>query len=203
MKLKGEIFFASGLTIEDLGYMHVYPYDRWADRELPAYADGEIIPKFEVTIKSGTTTAPALLTEADLITLMDRHGIGTDATHAEHIEKIKTRNYVVMTNDNRFKPTFMGMGLVDGYNRMGQEVLSRPNLRADLERELQEICAGECCALVESHAYKSLPLGRRTKAQVLANQLQIYRGIFTIAEQGINQLAVSLHQFINHMPDGN
>lgn len=39
----------------------------------------------------GSTTAPSLLTEADLIALMDKHGIGTDATHAEHINTIKTR----------------------------------------------------------------------------------------------------------------
>lgn len=39
----------------------------------------------------GTTSAPALLTEADLIALMDKHGIGTDATHAEHINTIKQR----------------------------------------------------------------------------------------------------------------
>lgn len=117
------------MAITDHGYLEVYRYDKWAAKEIPNYQEGDIIPKFDVSIKSGTTTAPPLLTEADLISLMDRHGIGTDATHAEHIEKIKARNYVVMTNDNRFKPTFMGMALVDGYNRMGQEVLSRPELR--------------------------------------------------------------------------
>lgn len=47
-----------------------------------------------------------------------------------------------MTNDNRFKPTFMGMALVEGYNRMGQTGLSRPELRAGLEQDLQEIVRG-------------------------------------------------------------
>ena len=62
----------------------------------------------------GETSAPPLLTEADLIGLMETHGIGTDATHAEHIETIKTRGYVGLTPDNRFIPGQLGMGLVDG-----------------------------------------------------------------------------------------
>ena len=62
----------------------------------------------------GHTTAPPLLTEADLIGLMETHGIGTDATHAEHIETIKNRSYVGLTPDLRFIPGQLGMGLVDG-----------------------------------------------------------------------------------------
>lgn len=42
-------------------------------------------------MKDGTTTAPTMLTEAELIAMMDKHGIGTDATHAEHINTIKER----------------------------------------------------------------------------------------------------------------
>lgn len=42
----------------------------------------------------GSTSAPSLLTEADLIALMDKHGIGTDATHAEHINTIKVRGII-------------------------------------------------------------------------------------------------------------
>jgi DNA topoisomerase-3 len=44
-----------------------------------------------------------LLAEADLIQLMDRHGIGTDATIAAHIETIQTRNYATRSgNGGRF-----------------------------------------------------------------------------------------------------
>ena len=47
---------------------------------------------------SGSTEPPKLLTEADLIALMDKNGIGTDATQAEHIETIKNREYVFIEN---------------------------------------------------------------------------------------------------------
>lgn len=41
----------------------------------------------------GRTTAPELLKEEDLISLMHKEGIGTDATIAEHITTIQKRNY--------------------------------------------------------------------------------------------------------------
>lgn len=62
----------------------------------------------------GRTTAPNLLTEADLISLMDKYGIGTDATHAEHIETIKKRMYVGLQDTKFLVPSQLGMGLVEG-----------------------------------------------------------------------------------------
>ena len=66
-----------------------------------------------IQMQTGETSPPNLLTEADLITLMEKHGIGTDATHAEHIEKIQTRSYVGV-QDSKFIPGRLGMGLVEG-----------------------------------------------------------------------------------------
>ncbi len=40
---------------------------------------------------------------------------GTDATHAEHIETIKNRNYVGEHNDRSLIPRELGMGLVEGW----------------------------------------------------------------------------------------
>lgn len=62
----------------------------------------------------GKTAPPKLLTEADLIALMERHGIGTDATHADHIDKIKTRDYVGLVENTYFVPGKLGMGLIEG-----------------------------------------------------------------------------------------
>ena len=42
----------------------------------------------------GKTSSPKYLTEPELIALMDVNGIGTDATMADHIEKIVDRQYV-------------------------------------------------------------------------------------------------------------
>jgi len=67
---------------------------------------------------------------------MEKHGIGTDATHAEHIETIKDRNYVKVNQQNNFLPQELGLGLVEGYDSMGYE-MSKPNLRRMLEEDLK------------------------------------------------------------------
>ena len=40
---------------------------------------------------------------------------GTDATHAEHIETIKSRHYVGVQDDGGFVPGELGIGLVEGH----------------------------------------------------------------------------------------
>ena len=53
----------------------------------------------------GLTQAPLLLSESDLIGLMDQKGIGTDATIAEHIQKIQQRKVShTITGDRGLAP---------------------------------------------------------------------------------------------------
>lgn len=84
--------------------------------------------------------------------------IGTDATHSEHIETIKTRRYVGVQSDGSFVPGELGIGLVEGpwyisstyindtffigYDSMGYQ-LSKPKLRAELEADLKR-CFNTC-----------------------------------------------------------
>jgi DNA topoisomerase-3 len=91
----GEIFRASGLTVIQRNYLDVYPYDKWeSSQELPEFVLGETFVPTEAKMMEGKTSPPGYLTEPELITLMDANGIGTDATMAEHIAKIKERQYV-------------------------------------------------------------------------------------------------------------
>ncbi|OCK90394.1 prokaryotic type I DNA topoisomerase [Cenococcum geophilum 1.58] len=92
----GEIFCAHGLIVLARNYLDVYPYDRWdSSQQLPQFSVGETFIPTEVNMSDGTTVAPGYLTEPELISLMDANGIGTDATMAEHIAKIKERTYVM------------------------------------------------------------------------------------------------------------
>lgn len=55
-------------------------------------------------MNEGATVAPPLLTEADLIALMEKNGIGTDATHAEHINTVKERGYIGVVDNGGLVP---------------------------------------------------------------------------------------------------
>jgi DNA topoisomerase-3 len=134
--------------------LEVFPYDSWTSHELPPFDEGEEFMPSICELKEGTTSKPSLLTEADLVGLMDKNGIGTrysrptekfslpnllegtDATIAQHIHTIVEREYVMERMEGSTKyliPSTLGVGLVHGYNQIGLEKsLSKPQLRREV-----------------------------------------------------------------------
>ncbi|KAH9979024.1 DNA topoisomerase [Lactifluus volemus] len=142
----GEDFFAKGLIILERNYLDVYPYDKWNGKELPDFEEGATFVPTICELRDGTTTKPSLLTEADLVGIMDKNGIGTDATIAQHIDTIINREYVIPRMEGSVKylvPSTFGKGLVNGYNDIGFErSLSKPQLRRETERNMAAVCQG-------------------------------------------------------------
>jgi DNA topoisomerase-3 len=95
LDLSGERFSVTGLVVLERNYLDVYPYDKWTSSQpLPAFIQGEMVMPASLEMVEGKTSSPKYLTEPELIALMDVNGIGTDATMADHIEKIVERQYV-------------------------------------------------------------------------------------------------------------
>nr|XP_017108876.2 DNA topoisomerase 3-alpha [Drosophila bipectinata] len=140
--IAGEKFTANGLVIHERNYLDVYVYDKWSAKQIHHYEQNQRFEPTEVSLHEGATTAPPLLTEADLIALMEKHGIGTDATHAEHINTIKERGYIGMVDKGALVPGVIGMGLYEGYGAM-ELALAKPQLRAEFELDLKLICQGQ------------------------------------------------------------
>lgn len=88
-----EIFTVKGLMITEYNFLQVYPYIKWSESHIPYFQEGDIITTTECMLNSHFTQAPPLLSESDLISLMDKAGIGTDATIHQHIKTIQDRNY--------------------------------------------------------------------------------------------------------------
>uniref|UniRef100_A0A3Q3FX97 DNA topoisomerase n=1 Tax=Labrus bergylta TaxID=56723 RepID=A0A3Q3FX97_9LABR len=185
-----EKFSTSGLMIIERNYLDVYPYDRWSTKLIPVYEQGSQFQPSSIEMLDGQTSPPQLLTEADLISLMEKHGIGTDATHADHIETIKSRMYVGLTADQRFLPGELGMGLVEGYNSMGYE-MSKPNLRAELEADLKLVSEGRKDKLsVLQHyilKYKTVFMESARKAKKLDDALEPYLGAAQVIPEAEQQ----------------
>jgi DNA topoisomerase-3 len=62
--------------IIELNYLEVYPYEKWNAKEIHIYRTGQTFEPTSIEMTDGETSPPQLLTEADLIALMEKHGIG-------------------------------------------------------------------------------------------------------------------------------
>lgn len=182
--IAGEKFIAKGLIILEKNYLDVYIYEKWNAKEIHSYQQGDTFTPSVLDLHEGSTAPPKLLTEADLIALMEKHGIGTDATHAEHIDTIKSREYVGLHENIYFVPGTLGMGLVEGYNNIGLEVsLAKPILRAEFEKDLKLICDG----------LKDPEVVRR-------EQIQKYRAVFETVVEKMRQIDESLANRLDDRP---
>ncbi|PSN32683.1 DNA topoisomerase 3-alpha [Blattella germanica] len=76
--INNEKFLANGLMIIARNYLEVYPYEKWNAKEIHIYENGQTFEPTSVEMTDGETNPPKLLTEADLISLMEKHGIGYD-----------------------------------------------------------------------------------------------------------------------------
>jgi DNA topoisomerase III len=139
-----EEFNAKGLMILERNWLEIYePWERWStgQGELPPLEVGSRIRPSSLVMKDGRTVPPQPLSEVELITLMDRNGIGTDATIAQHLASIQDREYARKDANTKFHPTKLGIALIEAYNSMGY-TLNKPDLRRETETECNYVAAG-------------------------------------------------------------
>lgn len=100
------------------------------------------------------------MTESELINLMERNGIGTDASISVHIANILERNYVALGPRRTLVPTKLGIVLVHGYYYIDSELVL-PTIRGNIEKE---------CTLIAQ--------GKARKEDVVEHSLDIFRSKF-------------------------
>jgi DNA topoisomerase-3 len=138
--IAGEFFSTSGLVILERNYLEIYTFDFWSDKELPNFQRNQEFNPQVLTMTEGKTAPPNPLTEEELISLMYKNGIGTDATIPQHIETVQHRDYAEK-QQRYFYPTLLGTSLVEGYNAMNLD-LAKPRLRAEMEAGMQAVSNG-------------------------------------------------------------
>ncbi len=114
---------------------------------------------------------------------MDKNGIGTDATIAEHIAKVIERKYVMQVKEgktNYLVPSTLGIGLIEGYNQLNLEKsLSKPLLRRETEFRMSLICAGQ-----------------RTKGETITESIEEYREVFALTSRQFDRIAETVLQYL-------
>eukprot|EP00747_Dinoflagellata_sp_TGD_P127450 gnl/TRDRNA2_/TRDRNA2_174404_c0_seq1.p1 gnl/TRDRNA2_/TRDRNA2_174404_c0~~gnl/TRDRNA2_/TRDRNA2_174404_c0_seq1.p1 ORF type:complete len:960 (-),score=186.57 gnl/TRDRNA2_/TRDRNA2_174404_c0_seq1:88-2784(-) len=128
-------------------------------------------PVSSLSVRQVESSPPELLAEADLLGLMEKQGIGTDASMPTHVHNIVVRGYTeVLEPGRRMRPTMLGCALVHGLRHVDPELV-KPAVRARIEREVTDIARG-----------------RRTFADVVASALATFREKFRWVREGMPKI---------------
>jgi len=103
---------------------------------------GETMEVRSATLTAHFTRPPGHLTESELLGLMDRHGIGTDASMAQHISNVAKRGYVELdTSTRQLIPSALGLALAHAYALIDQGLVL-PSVRARIENSCSNVAKG-------------------------------------------------------------
>ncbi|KAK9679112.1 hypothetical protein K7432_016409, partial [Basidiobolus ranarum] len=139
-----EKFSCSGKRVLTPGFTSVMHWKTLQDENISGeIQEGKTFVVNGIAAKEGKTSPPEYLTESDVIGLMEKNGIGTDASMAVHISNICQRNYVQVQGPKRFLvPSNLGIVLIHGYQKIDPE-LALPTLRSNMEKKIALIATGE------------------------------------------------------------
>ncbi|XP_057429200.1 DNA topoisomerase 3-beta isoform X2 [Lotus japonicus] len=138
----GESFHCTGQHVITKGFTAIMPWLAINDKNIPSFIKGQKIEVSKVELYEGTTTPPDYLTESELISLMEKNGIGTDASIPVHINNICERNYVQVQAGRKLVPTTLGITLVRGYQSIDPD-LCLPDIRSFIEQQITLIAKGQ------------------------------------------------------------
>ncbi|CAG8644563.1 6436_t:CDS:10 [Cetraspora pellucida] len=163
IKIGDESFECSGIRVLQPGFSSIMHWRSMSDQILQELHQDEILKITNVKLVEGLTSPPDYLTESEVISLMEKHGIGTDASIPAHINNICQRNYVtVQTSARRLVPTNL--------EKIDPE-LSLPTMRSEVEKQLNYIA-----------------LGRARQAEVLEHCLNLFAAKFKYFRDNVAQM---------------
>ena len=140
-QVEGEEFRAKGRAVKAAGWKQAYDFEETendAEQQLPQLEQGQKLLVRSCTALDRQTQPPARYTEASLLTVMEKHNLGTPATRADIIEKLLQTDSVERSG-NWLLPTGKATQLLE----LVPEELRSPELTAKWERELEAIARGQ------------------------------------------------------------
>ncbi|MGC9136012.1 DNA topoisomerase [Caldivirga sp.] len=180
----GVLFEASGLRIINDGYFVIYPFEKPKANPLPLTA---LRVGMQVTVKDSKvvkrkTTPPPYLSESELLRLMRKYGIGTDATMQDHIHTNVKRRYFKIIK-GQCVPTPLGKALITSLSKYAPTLID-PGFRSRMESMLSLIGSG-----------KELPSSVRRRLEEEA--VKVYASMKPNAHQLGEELAKALRSMVN------
>lgn len=135
----GEPFQAKGTRVVDAGWRHFYPYLEIKETLLPKVDEGDVLKVNKVDQVRKETLPPPRWSQGALVTEMERLGLGTKATRHTIIQKLYDRSYIV---SNPAVPTEVGKIVIEALEKHAS-LITRPEMTAQLERDMELVATGE------------------------------------------------------------
>jgi len=134
---------AAGSTVAFDGFLKVLPDPRAKkeDRMPPELAEGSVVTLERIENRQKFTEPPRRYSEAGLVNLLEREGIGRPSTYASIVSVIQERGYAVREKGS-LRPTLLGQMVVDFLRRYFSEAVE-PRFTAHLEQDLDQIEEGD------------------------------------------------------------
>jgi DNA topoisomerase-1 len=153
IKVDTAIFSASGTRILFPGFLRAYvegsddPDAALEDKEilLPKLLEGDVLKLTNLSSESHETKPPSRFTEAALVQMLEKEGIGRPSTYASIIGTIVERGYV-RKNASALVPTFTGFAVTQILEKNFSNLVD-PKFTSKMEESLDEIADGTLEAL--------------------------------------------------------
>ena len=134
-------FRTTGQTMKFDGFLKVYLV-KFEEIELPNLKEGEILELKELLSSQHFTQPPARYSEATLIKVLEKEGIGRPSTYAPTLDTIQQRNYVEKDENKKLKPTQTGV-MVDTMLLHNFPQIVDIQFTAKMEKEFDEVASGK------------------------------------------------------------
>ncbi len=132
---------AAGSTLVFPGFLRLFP-EKKDETEIPAgLREGEALKLLAIEKKQKFTEPPRRYSEAGLVNLLEKEGVGRPSTYATIISVIQERGYAVKERGS-LRPTLLGQVVVDFLKRYFAETVE-PEFTAHMEEDLDRIEEGE------------------------------------------------------------
>ncbi|MEM2443436.1 MAG: DNA topoisomerase [Candidatus Bathyarchaeia archaeon] len=133
---------ASGRYFVDEGFYNIFPYSKPKDTLwIPQLRIGDFLPVVRVDIEEKKTKPPPRLTETELLKLLEKHSIGTDATRADYPQIILERGYVEKKGKS-FHISSLGEMLINLLSSVDVRLVT-PDTRRYVEQLMAEVEVGK------------------------------------------------------------
>lgn len=176
-------FEASGLSIENSGWMAYYPFRTPSIKLIPEVKAGDRVEILKVNVREYYTRPTPRLKKIDILKWMESVNIGTESTRAVIIEKLFERNYVRNTKSG-VEITELGVSIIDVIESFFPDLTS-----VELTRKFEALMS-------------EITRGVRRKEQVIEEAKMVIRDLLSKFNENIDhvglQLAKRLSMFENY-----